>query len=194
MTATYYWQICKERAKVDYRLLSQCMKMYSTKLSLSLSLSLDYDRTISMLICSTTANYRYSNTKILMHTFFQYYVHILHSRFHRGHHHCHTRKVTWNIWTKLVPTGNTETGCNQWRHCWAKIVLFTYVWHYSWNAFVLLEIGNFTVQINAYQEGTKVNTEVNERVLKNLGTNWNIRHHWFQLVPISSTLAKLSKW
>jgi len=109
----------------------------------SLSLSLDYERTISMLICSTTANCRYSNTKILMHTFFQYYVHILHSRFHRGHHHCHPRKVTWNIWTKLVPTGNTETGCNQWRHCWAKIVLFTYVRHYSWNAFVLFEMRVF---------------------------------------------------
>jgi len=31
-------------------------------------------------------------------------------------------------------------------------------------------IWNFTVQINAYQEGTKVNIEVNVRVLKNLGT------------------------
>jgi len=26
------------------------------------------------------------------------------------------------------------------------------------------------MQINAYQEGTKINTEVNERVLKNIGT------------------------
>ena len=28
------------------------------------------------------------------------------------------------------------------------------------------------------------------RVLKNLATYWNIRHHWFQLVPISFSLAK----
>ena len=35
----------------------------------------------------------------------------------------------------------------------------------------------------------KINTEVNERVLKNLGAHWNIRHHWFQLVPISCSLA-----
>jgi len=27
------------------------------------------------------------------------------------------------------------------------------------------------VQINAYQEGTKINTEVNDRPLKNIGTH-----------------------
>jgi len=35
---------------------------------------------------------------------------------------------------------------------------------------------NFTMQINAYQERTKINTEVNEQPLKNIGTHWNIRH------------------
>jgi len=30
---------------------------------------------------------------------------------------------------------------------------------------------NFTVQVNAYQESAKINTEVNERVLKNIGTH-----------------------
>ena len=38
-------------------------------------------------------------------------------------------------------------------------------------------------------KGTKINTEVNGRVLKNVGVYVNIRHHWFQLVPISSSLA-----
>ena len=33
------------------------------------------------------------------------------------------------------------------------------------------------MQINEYQECTKIITEVNERVLKNLGTHWNIRLH-----------------
>ena len=32
------------------------------------------------------------------------------------------------------------------------------------------------MQINAYQEDTKINTEVNERPLKNISTHWNIRH------------------
>ena len=35
----------------------------------------------------------------------------------------------------------------------------------------------------------KINTEVNERLLKNIGTHWNIRHRWFQQVPISFSLA-----
>jgi len=35
----------------------------------------------------------------------------------------------------------------------------------------------------------KINTEVNERLLKNIGTHWNIRHLWFQQVPISFSLA-----
>jgi len=48
---------------------------------------------------------------------------------------------------------------------------------------------NFTLQISAYQEGTKINTGVNERPLKNIGTHCNIRHHWFQRVPISFSLA-----
>jgi len=38
------------------------------------------------------------------------------------------------------------------------------------------------VEINACQEGTKINIEVNEWVLKNIGTYWNVRHHWFQWV------------
>jgi len=50
---------------------------------------------------------------------------------------------------------------------------------------------NLTVQINAHQEGTKVNIKVNGRVLKNLDTYWNIRHHCFQLVPISFSLARV---
>ena len=33
------------------------------------------------------------------------------------------------------------------------------------------KILNFTMQINAYQEGTKINNEVND-----IGTHWNIRH------------------
>jgi len=53
------------------------------------------------------------------------------------------------------------------------------------------EILHFTTQINAYQEGTKIDTEVNERPLKNIGTHWNIRHRWFQRVPISFSLAEL---
>ena len=51
------------------------------------------------------------------------------------------------------------------------------------------KILNFALQISAYQEGTKINTEVNERSLKNIGTHWNIRHCWFQWVPISFSLA-----
>jgi len=35
------------------------------------------------------------------------------------------------------------------------------------------KILNFTMQINAYQEGTKINTEMNERPLKNIGTHMN---------------------
>ena len=46
------------------------------------------------------------------------------------------------------------------------------------------------MQINAYQEGTKINTKVNEQPLKNIGTHWNIRHCWFQRVPISFNLAR----
>ena len=46
--------------------------------------------------------------------------------------------------------------------------------------------------INAYQEGAKVNIGVNERVFKNLGTYWNIRHRWFQLVSISFSLAEIA--
>jgi len=45
------------------------------------------------------------------------------------------------------------------------------------------------MQISVYQEGTKINTEVNERPLKNIGAHWNIRHHWFQRVPIFFSLA-----
>ena len=45
------------------------------------------------------------------------------------------------------------------------------------------------MQINAYQEGRKLNSEVNERPLKNIGTHWNIRHRRFQRVPISFCLA-----
>ena len=37
---------------------------------------------------------------------------------------------------------------------------------------------------------SKAATEVNELVLTNLGTHWNIRLHWFQLVPISFSLAQ----
>jgi len=60
--------------------------------------------------------------------------------------------------------------------------------HFSkWNFFKNL---NFTIQINVYQEGTKINAEVNDRPLKNIGTHWYIRHHWFQRVPISFSLAK----
>ena len=36
------------------------------------------------------------------------------------------------------------------------------------------EILHFTMQINAYQEGTKINAEVNERPLKTIGMHWNI--------------------
>jgi len=45
------------------------------------------------------------------------------------------------------------------------------------------------MQIGAYQEGTKINTEVNEQPLKNLDVHWNIRHLWFQQVPVSFSLA-----
>jgi len=40
-----------------------------------------------------------------------------------------------------------------------------------------------TALFNAYLEGTKINTEVNERSLKNSGTLW------FQRVPVSFSLA-----
>ena len=36
------------------------------------------------------------------------------------------------------------------------------------------------MQINAYQEGTNVNTGVNERPLKNIGTHWNTRYVHFK--------------
>ena len=38
---------------------------------------------------------------------------------------------------------------------------------------------------------TKMNTEVNERLLKNTGMHRSIRHRWFQAVPISFSLAKV---
>jgi len=60
--------------------------------------------------------------------------------------------------------------------------------HFSQLNFIS-KILNFTRQIYAYQEGAKINTEVNERPLKNIGTHWNIRHGWFQRVPISLNLA-----
>jgi len=41
------------------------------------------------------------------------------------------------------------------------------------------------MQIIAYQEGTKINTEVNEEY----GTHWIIRHRWFQQVPVFFSLA-----
>ena len=34
----------------------------------------------------------------------------------------------------------------------------------------------FTMQINAYQAGTKINTKVNEQPWKKIGTHSNIRH------------------
>jgi len=33
-----------------------------------------------------------------------------------------------------------------------------------------------SLKANVYQEGTKINIEVNERSLKNIGIYWNIRH------------------
>jgi len=48
------------------------------------------------------------------------------------------------------------------------------------------------MQISAYQGGTKISSEVSERPLKFIGTHWNIRHRWFQLVPISFSLASCS--
>ena len=42
------------------------------------------------------------------------------------------------------------------------------------------------MQIN---EGTKINTEVNKRPLKNIDTHWIIRHRWFQRVSISFYLS-----
>ena len=47
-----------------------------------------------------------------------------------------------------------------------------------------------TVLFNAYLEGTKINTEVNERPLKNIGMHLHIRHCSFQRVVISFSLAK----
>ena len=64
-----------------------------------------------------------------------------------------------------------------------------YPHHFSKFNFIS-KISNFTMQINAYQEGTKINTEVNERPLKNIGMHWSIRHCWFQRVPISFSLAR----
>ena len=40
------------------------------------------------------------------------------------------------------------------------------------------------MQINAYQEGTKIYTEVNERPLKNIGTHWDIRHSAFSALML----------
>ena len=52
------------------------------------------------------------------------------------------------------------------------------------------KILNFTMQINAYQEGMKVNIEVNEqRRILHISTHWNKRHRWFQRVPVSFSLA-----
>jgi len=51
------------------------------------------------------------------------------------------------------------------------------------------DILHITVQISVYQESTKINTQVNERLLKNIGTHWNIRHRLFQRVPVSFSLA-----
>jgi len=51
---------------------------------------------------------------------------------------------------------------------------------------------DFTKQINAYQERTQINTEVNERPLKNIGTRWNTRHRSFQRIPISFSLANVT--
>jgi len=41
---------------------------------------------------------------------------------------------------------------------------------------VVVVVVNSTMQINAYQEGKEINTEINERPLKYVGTHWNIRH------------------
>jgi len=63
------------------------------------------------------------------------------------------------------------------------IVWLTSPHHFSKLNFIS-KIWNFTIQINAYKEETKINTEVNGRVLMNIGTHWNIRHSWIQRVPI----------
>ena len=47
-------------------------------------------------------------------------------------------------------------------------------------------MSNFTMQINAYQESTKANIEVNERVSKNLGTIEILGTVHFNLVPMSA--------
>ena len=48
------------------------------------------------------------------------------------------------------------------------------------------KMSNFTMQINAYQESTKANIEVNERVSKNLGTIEILGTVHFNLVPMSA--------
>jgi len=37
--------------------------------------------------------------------------------------------------------------------------------------YLILKISNVAMQINAYQEDTKINTEVNKRLLQNNGTH-----------------------
>jgi len=98
----------------------------------------------------------------------------------------------------VVPIGNTDARWwllrNQWRHCRAKVVLFTYVRHYSWawsvfDSLILgtsnfhLKVWIFTVQISGmctYKMAAKASwhrnyvtvtkhCKVNERLLKNLG-------------------------
>ena len=51
----------------------------------------------------------------------------------------------------------------------------THLHHFSKLNFISKTL-KFTMQINAYQEGTKINTKVNEQLLKKIGTHWNIRH------------------
>jgi len=70
---------------------------------------------------------------------------------------------------------------------WSFIIL-PHPHHFS-NLNFIPRILNFTMQINAYQEGTEINTEVNARPLKNIGMHRNTRHRWFQRVPISVSLA-----
>ena len=51
------------------------------------------------------------------------------------------------------------------------------------------KIQKFTMHVNGYRKCTKKYIEASKSVMNDMGTHCNIRHCWFQLVPVSLSLA-----
>jgi len=86
--------------------------------------------------------------------------------------HCHSLSLAsvksrldfpfWYRLTWVVPDKRPLNGCVCVCVCGER---------HFWKLNFISKMWNFTVQVNAYQESAKINTEVNERVLKNIGTH-----------------------